>query len=170
MSPVPPDTMLLSPHFALWEMTHSQTATRLNLDNTADAAAIDALGVLARQILEPVRAHFNRPFRPQSAYRSPALNRATGGSPQSRRCFGEAADIELPRIGNLTLAHWIADNLQFDQLILEFYRPDCPYAGWVHISCRAGRRRNRRQILTAARQGKRICYRSGLPEMPIKRD
>lgn len=170
MSPVLPDTMLLSPHFSLWEMTHSQTATRLNLDNTPDATAIDALGVLARHILEPVRAHFNCPFRPQSAYRSPALNRAIDGSAKSRFCFGEAADIELPRIDNLALARWITGNLQFDQLILEFYHTDKPHAGWVHISCRAAHGRNRQQILTASRQGKRICYISGLPDAPIKRD
>ena len=45
-----------------------------------------------------------------------------------------AADIEIVGIPNKELAEWIRDNLEFDQLILEFYRDDDPAAGWVHVS------------------------------------
>ena len=41
------------------------------------------------------------------------------------------------------------DNLEFDQLILEFYRDGEPDSGWIHVSWSSGENRN--QILRALR-------------------
>jgi hypothetical protein len=35
---------------------------------------------------------------------------------------------------NAELADWIYSNLEFDQLILEFYTPGEPNSGWIHCS------------------------------------
>jgi hypothetical protein len=35
--------------------------------------------------------------------------------------FGQAADFEIQGIDNYTLAEWIHRNLNYDQIILEFY-------------------------------------------------
>ena len=35
---------------------------------------------------------------------------------------------------NAELADWINKNLDYDQLILEFYTPGEPNSGWIHCS------------------------------------
>ena len=52
---------------------------------------------------------------------------------------------------NAQLAAWIRDNLDYDQLILEFYESHDPTSGWVHCSITGGP--NRKQLLTINRQG-----------------
>lgn len=151
----------LTPHFTMGEMIKSQTATRLGLDNTPDAAAFENLRHLCANILEPVRARFNQPFSPSSGYRSPGLNATIGGSSKSQHMTGQAADIEIPGISNLCLAYWIRDYLQFDQLILEHYSPDDPHSGWVHVSY--SRDHNRNECLTYNRKH---GYLNGLIETP----
>ena len=48
---------------------------------------------------------------------------------------GMAVDFELAGLSNQALFDWCRDNLQFDQLILEFYRPERgTNSGWVHGS------------------------------------
>jgi hypothetical protein len=34
----------------------------------------------------------------------------------------------------MDLAQWIMANLEYDQLLLEFYREEDPSSGWVHCS------------------------------------
>lgn len=46
-------------------------------------------------LLETVRAHFGRPVRINSGYRTVQHNRAVGGKPQSRHLLGMAADIAV---------------------------------------------------------------------------
>lgn len=48
---------------------------------------------------------------------------------------GMAVDYEKAGISNQMMFDWCRDNLQFDQLILEFYRPENgTNSGWVHGS------------------------------------
>jgi hypothetical protein len=141
--------MQLSAHFYLHEFTDSQTASRRMIDNTPGAAEIAALRLLCEHILEPVRTHYNRPVRISSGYRSPELNRAIGGSSNtSQHMKGQAADFEVLGQSNPDVCFWIRDNLQFDQLILEFYTPGQISSGWVHCSYRMPVRRD---VLTARR-------------------
>lgn len=142
--------MMLSPNFSLNELTKSQLAARHGIDNTPPPPAVENLTRLARNILQPVRDHYGRPFSPSSGYRSVRLNRLLGSSDDSQHVKGEAADFEVPGIDNLALARWIAANLEFDQLILEHY-DGTPWSGWVHCSYRAGR--NRREVLTIGPRG-----------------
>lgn len=126
--------MQISPHFKLYELVKSETADRLGIDNTPPAAMVPKLTRLAGHLLEPVRNKFGIPFSPNSGYRCLKLNRALGSKDTSQHVKGEAVDIELPGVPNGDLARWIEGNLDFDQLILEFYTPGKPTSGWVHVS------------------------------------
>lgn len=139
--------MKLSNNFTLLELTKSQTATRLGIDNTPTEAHIESLKALCENILQPVREHYGRSFAPSSGYRSVALCEAIGSSAKSQHAKGEAADFEVPGVDNLSLATWISENLDFDQLILEFYKDGVADSGWVHCSYKADGS-NRKQCLT----------------------
>lgn len=152
--------MKLSTNFSLAELTKSQSATRLGLDNTPDEIVIDNLRTLCEEVLQKVRDHYGMPVVINSGYRSPQVNAAIGGSRTSEHCKGMAADIEVPGIPNAELATWIKDHLRFRQLILEFYTPGIPDSGWVHVSFDPVDLKQ--EILTAARQGGKTVYLPGL--------
>lgn len=149
--------MQLSENFSLIEFTKSQTAIRRGINNNPTLAHRIALANLCRHVLEPIRAHFGRPVRINSGYRSRTLNAAVGGSNTSQHSLGEAADIEVDGIDNRTLAKWIEANVRFDQLILEGAKRGDPNAGWVHVSYGP---RMRGQTLTATFPGPK--YTNGI--------
>lgn len=135
----------LSAHFTLQEMIKSQTATRRGIDNAPEPEHIDALRLVCRNVLEPVREEFKRPVIINSGYRSKKLCKAIGSKTTSQHSKGEAIDFEIPGVSNVDTARFIRDNLDYDQLILEYYNPDDPAAGWVHCSYKADG--NRKQAL-----------------------
>ena len=138
--------MQLSRNFSLAELTKSQTALRAGIDNSPSEAEITNLKAVAENILQPVRDHYDVPFTPSSGFRCLELNRALKSKDTSQHVLGQAADLEVPGVSNYDLAVWIRDNLDFDQLILECYRPGDPASGWVH--CSYVGRDNRGQVLT----------------------
>ena len=152
--------MRLSKNFTLQEFTKSQTALRMGIDNTPEGEHLEAAKALFENVVQPVREHFG-PTVINSGYRGPALNEAVGGSSKSQHCKGEAADIECPGVPNADIAQWIVDNLDFDQVILEFYTPGIPDSGWVHVSYRADGE-NRKSILTAMKEDGKTVYKVGL--------
>ena len=125
--------MRLSKNFTLQEYTKSQTATRRGLDNTPGEEHLAKAKSLFEKVVQPVRDKFGVTTI-NSGYRGPALNEAVGGSSRSQHCKGEAVDIECPGTSNYTVAKFIEDTLDYDQLILEFYTPGIPDSGWVHVS------------------------------------
>tara|TARA_R100001086_G_scaffold41890_2_gene18460 strand:- start:257 stop:700 length:444 start_codon:yes stop_codon:yes gene_type:complete len=133
--------MMLSDHFSLAEFTKSQTAIRKGIKNDPNDAAIENMRLLCENILEPVRQHYDIPFTLNSGFRCLALNEAVGSSPRSQHVTGQAADFEVPTIANKDLAHWIMDNLDYDQVLLEFYKEGDPSSGWVHCSYDNGNNR-----------------------------
>jgi len=142
--------MKLSPHFTLEEAIASATARRMHLDNMPPPTILPRLEFVAQTILEPVRAQFGRPIiydGSLSWYRSAAVNAACGGVAHSQHVKGEAVDIEIAGISNIDIAHYVAVNVSFDQLILENWDGVNPSSGWVHVSAVADRYQ-RRQILT----------------------
>ena len=152
--------MNLTKNFTLSEMTKSETALRLGLDNQPDETQLANLKVLAEKVLQPVRDHFARGVKVNSALRVPAVNSAVGGSKTSDHCKGQAADIEIPGVANGVLAQWIADNLEFTQLILEFYTQGVPDSGWVHVSYVPDNLK--KQVLTATKENGKTVYLQGL--------
>jgi hypothetical protein len=142
--------MKLSPNFDLLEFTKSDYAIRNSIDNTPANDTVKKLEILCVYVLESIRDKFNKPVKVNSGYRGSALNKAIGGSESSQHCKGEAADIEIMGVDNKELALWIKQNIDFDQLILEFYNPaeKDPNSGWVHVSY-VSCQKNRHSILTA---------------------
>jgi len=127
--------MKLSQNFSLSEFTKSQTATRHGIDNTPSMTNIINLTSLCEGVLQPVRNHFMKPMIISSGFRCKELNTKIGGSKTSQHVLGQAADIEVLGVSNLELSDWIHTNLEYDQLILEFYNEkEGPHSGWVHVS------------------------------------
>ena len=149
--------MQLSKHFTLEEMEKSQTATRKGIKNKAGSGEIKNLGDLCYEVLEPVRVSLDKPVTITSGYRSPELSEAIGSKATSQHCLGEAVDMEVIGVSNLQVALWIENNVDFDQLILEFYTGEAN-SGWIHVSYKDGS--NRKQVLTY--DGK--SYTNGLPD------
>ena len=152
------ETIRLSKNFALSEMVKSATAERLGVDNSPSDIHLVNLTHLAIHILQPVRDEFGV-ITINSGYRSPALNAKVGGSKTSQHCNGQAADFESFSTPNPDLAKWIANNLEFDQLILEFYDGVNPNSGWVH--CSYNLMGNRKKILTALKTKSGVQYKTG---------
>ena len=149
----------LSKNFTLTEFTKSQTALRLGIDNTPSDEHLAAAKLLFENVVQPVRDHFG-PTVINSGYRGPALNEAIGGAATSQHCRGEAVDIECPGVPNHEVAEWIENNLEYDQLILEFYTLGISDSGWVHVSYIP--EGNRKQSLTAVKQDGKTVYLQGL--------
>lgn len=128
-------------YFADREFTQSATATKLGIDNTPDATAWAKLHALRDNVLNPARARLGRAITVNSAYRSPALNKAVGGAANSQHVTGEAADITTKTLtNNRVLFSILAQMGNFDQLIWE------KGGQWIHVSYRAGA--NRKQMLS----------------------
>ena len=126
--------MQLSKNFSLEELTKSQTAVRLGIDNQPSIPVTNNLRNLVSSVLQPLRDKLGMLVSVSSGYRSTALNKAIGGSPASDHCFGYAADIEVPGMSTKELFLFIKRNFKFKQLILEFHNENVASSGWVHVS------------------------------------
>ena len=149
----------LSKNFTIQEYIKSQTALRQGIDNTPTEEHMGNATALFRNVVQKVRDQFGVTVI-NSGYRGEALNEAVGGSSNSQHCKGEAVDIECPGTPNYDVAKWIEDNLDFDQLILEFYTPGIPDSGWVHVSYKS--EGNRKSVLTAMKENGKTVYKPGL--------
>ena len=136
--------MRLSKNFTLSEFTRSATASRKGIDNTPSEKHIENLQYLVSKVLQPMRNALG-PIRITSGYRSPALNRAIGGSTKSQHCKGQAADIQIYKKGVMNNSriydYVLANNMEFDQMINEFD------FSWIHISLK--KEGNRKNVLEA---------------------
>ena len=144
-------------------MTRSMTAQRRGIDNTPGSGEIHNLTEICYKILEPLRAKFDKPITITSGYRSEALCEAIGSKKTSQHALGQAVDLEIFGVPNIKTAYWLQNNVDFDQLIMEYFDPTDPAAGWVHVSYNE-KGANRKQVLTF--DGKK--YTEGLPEMKWK--
>ena len=122
--------MRLSQHFDLSELTRSNTARLMKIDNVPNLQEMENLTNLCIHVLEPARQKTNAQIYVTSGFRSPALNNAVGGVPTSQHCKGLAADLRV-------YTQFYTDNLvsalketDFDQLIFE----KSGAQKWIHIS------------------------------------
>ena len=155
--------MKLSDNFSLTEFTKSQTALRNGIDNTPSEEVIENLKALAVNILQPVRSHYDKPLIISSGFRCAQLCVEIGSSVNSQHVADDnaaAADFEIPGVDNRELATWIRSELEFDQLILEFYRDNEPTSGWIH--CSYSTNHNRNQSLRAFREDGKVQYKPWL--------
>ena len=155
--------MQLSKHFKLEEFTKSMTAIRKGIDNTPGSGDIKNLEDLCYCVLEPVRNHFDKSVTITSGYRSEELCEAIGSKKTSQHAKGQAADFEIFGVPNIKVAYWIQNNCDFDQLILEYWKPKNKQdinSGWIHISYNE-KGSNRKQVMTYDGSD----YLNGLPDM-----
>ena len=148
--------MKLTENFNLLELTKSQTAERKGIDNTPSPTHQENLKSLCTSILQPIRDHFNRVVSVSSGYRSEKLCVAIGSKTTSQHAKGEAADFEIYGLSNKELADWINENLNYDQLILEYWKEEDPNSGWVHCSYKS--EENRKQYLKAYKENGSTKY------------
>ena len=136
--------MRLSKNFTLSEITKSNTAKRLGIDNAPNQEHLNNMQILIRDLIQPMRDDLG-PIRISSGYRSPVLNRAIGGSTKSQHCKGQALDLQFWKEGemcNKEIYDWVLkEGIEFDQMINEF-----DFA-WIHISLKD--KGNRKQVLEA---------------------
>ena len=150
--------MNLTKNFSLNELTKSQTAERKGINNTPSTEHQENLKRLCESILQRIRDHFGRVVSVSSGYRSVELCVAIGSSTGSQHAKGEAADFEIFGISNKELADYINENLDYDQLILEYWKEEDPNSGWVHCSYKS--EGNRKQYLRAYKENGSTKYES----------
>ena len=140
--------MNLSSHFTLAELTKTEIR---KYDNTPPNAILPNLKRTA-EMLEDVRMLLGgKPIIINSCYRSKEVNKAVGSKETSKHREGLAADFICPTYGSpFEIVKRIEiSNINFDQLILEFYNP-ATGSGWVHLGLGA---KMRRQVLTINSHG-----------------
>lgn len=152
--------MKLSKNFTVAEYIKSQTATRHEIDNSLSEEHLENAKKLFANVVQPIREKFGITII-TSGYRSPDLNAKIGGSSKSKHCKGQAVDLECLKESNADVAMWIENNLDFDQLILEFYTPGEPSSGWIHVSYNEDGK-NRKSVLTASKINGKTVYTNGL--------
>lgn len=127
-------------YFSIKELTKSETATRLKIDNTPTAEVIDNLTALVDNVLDPLRELYGKPIHISSGYRCPRLNKAVGGVANSQHLTGQAADINQgSHEENRRLFIYLEEYCTFDQLLWE------NGGAWVHVSFRKDGK-NRQQV------------------------
>tara|TARA_B100001093_G_scaffold271058_2_gene259089 strand:- start:7749 stop:8210 length:462 start_codon:yes stop_codon:yes gene_type:complete len=124
----------ISEHVSYKEGVRSNTATRLDIDNIPDGYAEANMVAIAYNIFEPLRKWVGGPIKINSFFRSKKLNQAIGGSSRSQHCQGRAMDLDdtFRHKTNAEMFNYIADNLNYDQIIWEFGDDENP--DWVHVS------------------------------------
>jgi hypothetical protein len=142
--------------FSIRELTYSDTAIRLGIDNTPTDEILKNLQNVIQFILEPISNNFDSQIMITSGYRSPALCQAIGSKPTSQHTLGMAVDFEILGTPNKEVSDWIVNHLDYDQCILEFWKPEEPNSGWVHCSYKASG--NRKQYLRAYKGNGRTIY------------
>ena len=140
---------------SLKELLFSETATRLNINNEPNEQILFNLQTLIQEVINPIVNHFGD-IKITSGYRSPELCLKIGSSIKSQHCLGMAVDCEVLGLANRELADWIVNNLEYDQVILEFWEKDKINSGWVHISY--NKENNRKMYLKAFKSNNKIVY------------
>jgi len=139
----------LSDHFSLQEAIHSDTAIAKGLDNTPHDSVVLVMEKAAAG-MERVRAALgNHGITVNSWYRSPAVNKAVGGTNSSQHIAGEAIDFTCAAFGApVSICKKLIelkDLIRYDQLIME--------GTWVHISFAISTGKPRYQVLSLLRNG-----------------
>jgi len=147
----------ISEHVSYKEGVRSNTATRLNIDNTPDSYQLSNMGILTDNIFEPLRKWVGGPIKINSFFRCENLNKAIGGSSRSQHCQGRAIDLDdtFGHKTNAEMFKYIKENLNYDQIIWEFGDDNNP--DWVHVSY-VSDNENRGRALKAVKENGKTTY------------
>ena len=131
-------------YFELSEFIKSETAKKNGIDNTPTFEAVEHLGELVAGILDPLRAAYGQPIKVTSGFRSPALNRAVGGSSTNVHQIGYAADLQVSgsfaKFRDFVKGWFASTGTKFDQLLIE---KDSSGKRWIHIGMYSNSREQR---------------------------
>lgn len=119
-------TMKISKNFRLEELTKSNAAESLKIDNTPRVEHVVNLCALVHHVLQPLRDLTGKAIRINSGFRAPAVNKAIGGAIGSQHMRGQAADILVSGITPKEVADIICNHFPHDQVI--------EYPTFVHVS------------------------------------
>ncbi len=137
------DKKTLTKNFTWEEVTRSDTAEKLGIDNSTDEGVEINIKFTAEK-MQIARRILGEPIKVNSWYRSEKLNSVVGGSKTSAHCYGLAVDFVCPLFGTpreiVRLLSGFKDVLLFDQLICEDNK-------WVHIGWAPIGTRGRGQVL-----------------------
>lgn len=122
--------MNLSEHVTLERAIFNETAIRLGIDNYPNFDHIEAMQIVAENIIEPC-LKVCPSLQISSFFLCEKLNDIMGGNPISQNCKGEAVNF-ITNHFNSELFHWIKSNLEFDQLVWEYGNANFP--DWVGVS------------------------------------
>ena len=144
--------MQLTSHFSLEELTRSNKAYELGIDNYPSPDEVINLGILANK-LEEIRSALEKPIKITSGYRCIELNRSIGSSDTSQHVKGCAADFQVDGLTPREIINYIiGHNIEFDQIIEEHLGGK----SWVHISVPERGKKPRKQALTIDEHGTRL--------------
>lgn len=149
-------------YFSIKELTSSQTAQRLGIDNTPPDFIRRNLAMLVDSLLDPFREAWethcilsssgDARIRVTSGYRCKALNSAVGGVMNSAHMYGYAADL-VPYNGCIDdfekfCIKWLKENdISFDQCIEE----RTSRTRWLHLAVYSPEGRQRKMIFNIDR-------------------
>lgn len=130
--------MKLTDNFTTSEVTRSDTARRLGIDNSLSIEMLDNAYQFAK-ILQRIREHIGKPFIISSWYRCKALNEAVGGTLNSAHLKAQAVDFVIGGLSARQTYEIVLETLKtlhipFDQLIFESFTKDGHTTEWVHLS------------------------------------
>ena len=123
--------MKITEHFSMEEASHSDTAKKLNVDNSIPESLLNNLQRMCAR-LEEVRALVGQPIMISSFYRCPELNTKVGGSKSSAHMDCRAVDFNAKFNTAEMVFNKIKDGkIEVDQCIIE---QDKRGNEWVHLA------------------------------------
>lgn len=139
------------------EFERSQVAVRRAIPNRMNNIQLGKAKNLCRQVLDPIRDHYDAGCNISSGFRNSQVNALVGGADDSQHKEGEAGDFTISGksveqvYSDIKAGHIKGANgkpLVYDQLIHE--------GSWVHISYREGH--NRGEWYRAKFTGRGVTY------------
>ena len=139
------EDLKLSKNFRLSEVTRSNKAISLGIDNSVPESLMDNLQWFVSMVLQPIRSKVGLPIKVTSWYRCPELNKAVGGAVTSAHLSAMAIDFTFAgktaqQSFDLALVALKDLRIQFDQLIIE--KNTKTGANWVHLGVKRNGNRN----------------------------
>ena len=117
------DKRIVMKYFSIGEMTRSDTAKRLGIDNTPSDSIKNNLTLFINTVLDPIREDWGSPIIVSSGYRCPELNKAVGGVKTSGHLYGYCADLQvkgdLRKFSNFVIEWMKEHQMKWDQIIWE---------------------------------------------------
>jgi hypothetical protein len=146
--------MKVSKHVYYGEVTQ----TSVKAQNIPSGEQMERIKLLCENVFDPLRDWVGDRVKINSIFRSPAVNKAVGGSATSQHCANNGAAMDIDDTyghkTNAEMFNYIRENLDFDQLLWEFGTDKNP--DWVHVSYK--KTENRKQVLKVKKVNGKTVY------------